>query len=297
MSAVAEFQSVIEAAAKQVGPSVVGLGRGWQRGSGVVVADGKVLTAAHNLRGEEATVLFSGGRREPARVAGVDSQRDLAILEVATAGLPPIAFAEPAARAESGRAVIALANPGGRGLRATLGFVSAADRSFRGGRGRRVTGCIEHTAPLPRGASGSPLIDEQHRLLGLNAMRLEGGLILAVPAERRHVETLARGESTGKQRLGVAVVPAHVARQMRQAVGLPEHSGILVRSVEDSSPAARAGIAQGDLITGVAGEPLDDIDALSARLDRVEPGSTLALSTIRGAERREITVAFEEATR
>src|SRR3954470_7008140 len=81
-----------------------------------------------------------------------------------------------------GEPVIALANPGGRGLRATFGQVSATGRSFRGPRGRRIGGSLEHTAPLPRGSSGGPLVDGEHRLLGLNSIRLEGGLILALPA-------------------------------------------------------------------------------------------------------------------
>ena len=84
-----------------------------------------------------------------------------------------------------GTPVVALANPGGRGLRATLGFVASAGRSFRGPRGRRIGGAIEHTAPLPRGSVGGPLVDLDGRLLGINAMRLDGGLILAVPATAR----------------------------------------------------------------------------------------------------------------
>ena len=97
-----------------------------------------------------------------------------------------------------GRAVLALANPGGRGLRVTPGFVSSTARSFRGPRGRRIPGAIEHTAPLPRGSSGGPLIDADGRLLGINAVRVDGGLILAVPgrsrATRERVEALGRGE-------------------------------------------------------------------------------------------------------
>src|SRR3954452_4924171 len=90
---------------------------------------------------------------------------------------------EPPRAVGSGEPVIALAHPGGRGLRATFGQVSATGRSFRGARGRRIGGSLEHTAPLPRGSSGGPLVDGEHRLLGLNSIRLEGGLILALPAD------------------------------------------------------------------------------------------------------------------
>jgi serine protease Do len=292
MTVVSEIQATIAGAAEQIGPSVAGLGRGWHGGSGVVVEDGFVLTAAHNLKGEDTTVTFGDGRREDARVSGVDANRDLAVLETDTAGLPAVEWPANGATTSVGTPVLALANPGGRGLRVTIGFVSASNRSFRGGRGRRVTGCIEHTAPLPRGSSGSPIVDATGHLLGLNAIRLEGGLIVAVPAEKKHVDALARGESVRPPRLGVAVAPPYVARRLRRAVGLPEQDGVLVRSVEDAGPAARAGIEQGDLIVAAAGEPVEGIDALYATLDRIEPKGTLELTTVRGTEERQVTVSF-----
>src|SRR4051812_38249840 len=170
MNAVTTLQEAIAGAAERVGPSVVGLGRGWGHGSGVVIADGHVLTSAHNLRRDEVTVSFADGRRETATVAGVESDLDLAVLAVDTGDAPAVAWEPPGDRAAGapaggnaapgiGTPVVALANPGGRGLRATLGFVSSGERSFRGPRGRRIRGAIEHTAPLPRGSSGGPLVD------------------------------------------------------------------------------------------------------------------------------------------
>jgi serine protease Do len=292
MTVVSEIQATIAGAAEQIGPSVAGLGRGWHGGSGLVVDDGFVLTAAHNLKGDETTVTFGDGRRAAARVSGVDANRDLAVLETDTGGLPAVEWPAGETATSVGTPVLALANPGGRGLRVTIGFVSASNRSFRGGRGRRITGCIEHTAALPRGSSGSPIVDADGHLLGLNAIRLEGGLIVAVPAEKKHVEALARGESVRPPRLGVAVAPAHVARRLRRAVGLPEQNGVLVRSVEDSGPAARAGIVQGDLIVAAAGEPVYGIDALYATLDGIGPKGALELTTVRGTEERQVTVSF-----
>src|SRR5919199_921222 len=107
-----------------------------------------------------------------------------AAFQQAVAGVPPVSWDPEAAGALAvGAPVLALANPGGHGLRTTFGLVSATGRSFRGPRGRRVPGSVEHTAPLPRGSSGGPLVDPDGRLLGLNAVRREGGLILAVPAD------------------------------------------------------------------------------------------------------------------
>ena len=294
MPALQELQDAIVSTAGSVGPAVVGLGRGWGRGSGVVVERDRVLTCAHNLRGEEVTVTFADGRRELGRVAAVDADFDLALVGVETDGVEPVGWEEEGTAA-LGTPVLALANPGGRGLRVTAGFVSSAERSFRGPRGRRVRGVIEHTAPLPRGSSGGPLVDSGGRLLGLNAVRLEGGLILAVPAgreTRERLERIGRGEAPRQRRLGVAIAPPRVARRMRHAVGLPERDGLLVRGVEDDSPAGRAGVERGDLLVEAGGRELDAVDALYAALDEVAADGTLALRVVRGTEEREVEVAF-----
>src|SRR5918998_3106221 len=164
-----EVQATVGRVAETVGPSVVGLGRGWGRGSGVVYEPGRVLTCAHVLRGDEVAVTFQDGRTEHGRVSGADADVDLAVVAVDTGDAPPVTW-EPAAVAEAslGTAVFALADPSGRGLRTTFGLVSATDRSFRGPRGRRIAGSIEHTAPLPRGSSGGPLVDAEGRLFGIN---------------------------------------------------------------------------------------------------------------------------------
>src|SRR5215475_8180365 len=201
------LQQAVAGVADRVGPAVVGLGRGWARGSGVVVAPGRVVTAAHALRGDRVAVAFADGRTAEGRVTGTDADLDIGVVEVDTGDIAPVEWSD-APQAAMGATVFALANPGGHGLRVTFGTVSATGRSFRGPRGRRIPGSIEHSAPLPRGSSGGPLVDPDGRLLGLNAVRREGGLILAVPADdalRRRVDALARGESAERPRLGVAL--------------------------------------------------------------------------------------------
>jgi serine protease Do len=295
MAELQEIQDTIGRTAKTVGPAVVGLGRGWGRGSGVVIGEGRVLSNAHTLRRDEPTVVFADGRREAATILATDRDLDLAVLDVDTGDAPAVGWGN-ADQPALGSAVLALANPGGRGLRVTLGFVSAAGRSFRGPRGRRVAGAIEHTAPWPRGSAGGPLVDADGALLGLNTVRLSGGLILALPvaALRDRIDALARGEATSSPRLGVAVAPARVARRLRGAVGLPEREGVLVRAVEDGSPADRAGVQRGDLVVAAAGRPVEDVDALYAALDAA--GATLALTVVRGTEESELTVAFDGET-
>jgi serine protease Do len=297
MSALQELEASIEDAAARVGPAVVGLGRGWGVGSGVVIDTGRVVTNAHNLRHghEEVTVTFVDGRRATGHVAGTDPDLDVAVITVDTGDVTPVVW-EPAGEATGaklGRAVLAHANPGGRGLRVTPGFISAAARSFRGPRGRRIAGAIEHTAPLPRGSSGGPLTDLEGRLLGLNTVRADGGLILAIPADasfREKVDALGRGDAPRRVRLGVAIVPPRAARKLRHAVGLPERDGVLVRGVEDGSPAANAGVERGDLIVSAGGRQLDRIDALYEALDGARETGSLVLTIVRGVEERTVTV-------
>ena len=143
MEELTSLQEAIAGAAERVGPAVVGLGRGWGLGSGVVIGPGLVLTNAHNARRDQVTVVFGDGRRATGEWAAADPALDLAVLKVDTGDAPTITW-EPGETAGVGTPVLALANPGGRGLRTTLGFVASEGRSFRGPRGRRIAGAIEH---------------------------------------------------------------------------------------------------------------------------------------------------------
>ena len=121
---------------------------------------------------------------------------------------------------------------------------------------------------------------------------------MAVPtgaAARSRVDAMTRGESAAPVRLGVAVASPHVARRLRSSVGLAEREGILVRKVQDSSPAARAGIESGDLIVAASGRPVDGIDALYQQLDATAPGGSLELTLVRGDDERTVKVEFEAA--
>jgi serine protease Do len=293
MAILDEIGASIKQLAEGPGASVVGVGQRWGVGSGIVLGEGTVLTNAHNVRGDRVTVTFADGREEEGTVAGRDVDGDLAVISVDTGGVPALPWADGAA-AEVGTPVFALANPGGRGLRVTFGFASGIERTFRGPRGRRITGSLEHTAPLLPGSSGGPLLTAAGQLLAINTNRLGEGFYLAIPADetlRGRADTLARGESAQSPKLGVAIAPNFVARRLRRAVGLPDTDGLLVRDVVDDSPAARAGLAQGDLITAAAGNPIRTPDDLFDAL-KAATGGAIELTIIRGTDERTIQVTF-----
>jgi len=297
MAILDEIQENIARLADGVGSSVVGIGQRWGAGSGIVLGEGRVLTNAHNVRGDEVTVTFAGDRTGQGTVVARDIDADIAVIDTDTSGASVLPWADGTA-VSIGTPVFALSNPGGRGLRVTFGFVSGVDRAFRGPRGRRITGSVEHTAPLLPGSSGGPIVTAAGQLLGINTNRLGEGFYLAMPADealRGRIEALGRGEFTTPPQLGVAIAPGHVARRMRRAVGLPELDGLLVRDVVDESPAARAGVASGDMIVAVGGQPVRTVDDLYDALQAAGTGA-IELSLVRGTEERTVQVSLGDAS-
>lgn len=281
----------LRAVAERLGPAVVGVAGHRSHGSGVVVADGVVVTCAHNLTSDTPTVLLPDGRQVEATVAGADLEGDLAVLTLDTGDLPAVEV-DAEVDVRPGDPVVALANPGGRGVRVTAGRISAVDVAFRGPGGHRITGNVEHTAPLPRGASGGPVVTVDGRLVGIDTHRLGDGFYAAQPAGTLagRIDTLRRGETPKRRRLGVGLASSATARRLREAVGLEGRDGLLVRAVDDDGPAAAAGIETGDLLVRAAGRDLHTVDDLRAALDG--GGDTVELVVVRGVEERTVTVSF-----
>jgi len=289
-----ELEGTIKRLAAEVGPAVVGIGQRWGVGSGVVTGSGQILTNAHNLRGDEVTVTFSDGRTATGSPAGIDMDGDLAVVSVDTGGIEPLRWAQNGSAPEIGRLVFAMSNPGGRGLRVTFGVVTGTERSFRGPRGRRIAGSLEHTAPLLPGSSGGPVIDADGALLGLNTNRLGEGFYLAIPADdalNQRISDLAKGEAPTRPHLGIGIAPSRVAKGLRRAVGLPEAEGLLVRGVEEDSLAAKAGLKEGDLIVEAGGNGVKSVDDLFDALDRLVADGGLELKVLRGSEERTVSVS------
>lgn len=292
MSALNEIANATRTAHAAAAPATVAIGR-HARGAGIVVAQDRVLTSAHNLRDRTTQVGFADGHHLQGTLVGSDPDHDVVVLEVPTGDITPLTWADHSV--EPGDAVFALARSGG-GERVTAGFVSGVDRTFRGPRGRQVTGAVEHTAPLARGSSGGPLVDAEGHLVGVNVHRLGEGFYLALPADddlRERVDALAGGAHLRTRRLGIVIVPGPRAARLRRRVGLPEAAGLLVRAVAEGSPAAAAGLDEGDLLTGIKGDPVASVDDLWDALDAARDQPSVELTVLRGTEERTVTVAFD----
>lgn len=295
MPAIDEPRTVARRIVDATGPGVVRIGRHGGRGCGFVVADGVVVTNAHNLRDRTTEVTFADGRAVQARAVGVDLDGDLAVLEVDTADAAPLTWSDT--DVALGDVVHAVARTGD-GVRVTAGAVSGTDRTFRGPRGRRIGHGVEHTALVARGTSGSPIVDDQGAVLGISTLRLGDGFTIAVPADadlRQRVDRLRSGEAPSRRLLGIALAPAHVTQRLRRAVGLPDRDGVLVRVVEPGSPADRAGIQSGDLLTRVAGVDITSVDDVATAMEAAADAPTVPVHLLRGTDELDIEVTFDEA--
>jgi S1-C subfamily serine protease len=292
MSATSESPETIRRVHDAAAPGVVRVGRHGGRGCGVVVAEGVVVTNAHNLRDRTTEIGFADGRAVQARALGVDLDGDLAVLEVDTGDTPALAWSDH--QPALGEVVYSVARTAD-GTRVTAGRVSSVDRSFRGPRGRRITGGIEHTAPLAKGSSGSPVLDEDGKVVGITTLRLGDGFSIAVPGVdelRARIDDLRVGKAPHRRLLGIGVAPAHVTLRLRRAVGLPDRSGVLVRGVEKGSPAAGAGLQRGDLLTKIGDREVADADDVAAALDALGDAESVILHIVRGADELDVTASF-----
>jgi S1-C subfamily serine protease len=289
MTVIDDLSSTARSVLAELGTSLVTIGQDG-RGSGIVIAAGKVLTNAHNLRDRTTLVTFADGRAEQGSLVGADEDGDLVVLDVDTGSVAPAAWAEQSPAA--GDIVYALSR-GGHRTRISFGMVSSVDVAFNGPRGRQVHGGIEHTAPLVRGSSGGPVADAAGRVVGLNTHRTGRGFYVARPIDealQSTVADLAAGRSVVRPRLGDALAPPEVAAKLRASVGLPERDGLLVRGVEPDGPAADAGIVEGDLLVAAGDVALTSIESLHDVL--ANAGETLTLTVVRGTDERTVEITF-----
>jgi S1-C subfamily serine protease len=294
------YSRVVSTVAARVSPSVVKIDAaraGRQRdeagsGSGFVFTpDGFILTNSHVVHGAgKLEVTFADGRRLPGHLAGDDPHTDLAVLRVhADEELPAVRFGD-AARLQVGQLVIAIGNPYGWKGTVTAGVVSALGRSLRARSGRLIDDIIQTDAALNPGNSGGPLADARGRVIGVNTAMIGGaqGLCFAIATTTAELiaSRLIREGKVRRSTIGIGGQTVAINRRVVRFHDLPVDTGLLVVSVEPGSPAARAGLVEGDVIVAFGGEPVGGIDALVKLLTEERAGAATPLALLRGGTRR-----------
>lgn len=298
--------------ARAVGPSVVsivnmqspGTGRPLQReglGSGFIVSrDGLVVTNAHVVEGaDRIDVVLVGERTVTARMLGSDPRIDIAVLRITGSNLPAVAFGD-SDDLQVGQQAIAIGNPLGFERTVTVGVVSAVSRDIPGG-GAPLRDLIQTDAGINPGNSGGPLLDSCGRVIGVNTAVVRatgtGGLGFAVPIDtaRRAVDDVVRQGRIVVPWIGIGY--SEVTRELAGAYDLPVNYGVMVGSVAQNSPAARADIRRGDIIVSLNGSRLQDASQLQEFIREAQVGQRLTLVVLRNGQRLTKTVVLAEMPR
>ncbi len=302
-----ELERRIGEVAERVKPSVVhieaivkvGDRRSPVTGSGVIEsADGRILTNHHVVdRAEKVTVSVPGRRRKyPARIVGTDPQTDVALLRIdPDEPLPPARFGEPDGL-RVGQWVLAIGNPYGLEGTVSFGIVSAIGRNLE------IPGTlndfIQTDAMIDRGSSGGPLVDLEGRVVGINSRGQGRGIGFTIPIATA-LDVARRLEQGQLQRgyLGITMQP--LDRDLADYFGIPDATGAVVNSVVEGSPAAKAGLAPGDVVTRFDGVPIEgeeeeDLGDLQRLVAGAQPGQGVSIEILR--ERKPRTLELRVGT-
>ena len=283
--------------------------QGTATGSGFVIdKSGEILTNAHVIDGaSKVTVQFADDKTVDAKVVGKDSSTDLALLKVDTDGLDlhPLSLGS-AKQSQVGDPVIAIGNPFGQDRTLTTGVVSALQRKIQAPNGFAIDNVIQTDAAINPGNSGGPLIDAAGRVIGINSQIETGGsgdgsvgIGFAVPIDtaRTVLPQLEKGGSVQRAYLGVSSLTIDGSLS---GLNLPVSSGALVQSVQQGSPADKAGIQAGsisgqmdsgesvqiggDIIQAIDGKTVATADDVGTLITGKKPGDTITIKLLRNGK-------------
>jgi serine protease Do len=266
------------------------------QGSGFFISpDGYAVTNNHVVeRGKSVEIQADDGKTYPAKVVGTDPKTDLALLKIDGDNFPYVRLSDKQPRI--GDWVIAVGNPFGLGGTVTAGIVSARGRDIGAG---PYDDFIQIDAPVNRGNSGGPTFDVDGNVIGVNTAIFSpnGGSIgigFAIPAEtvRTVVEQLKDHGSVTRGWIGVQIQP--VNSDVADSLGMKKAEGALVSEPQAGGPAAKAGIASGDVITSVNGEAIKDARDLAKKIGALAPGATAKLGVLRQGTDKVISVTLAE---
>lgn len=311
------YSAAVIAVAEKVSPSVVNIevkqsldhrhpsssGRPAElRGSGsgfVFTPDGFILTNSHVVnRATKLAATLSDGRSFEAHLIGEDADTDLAVLRINADGLAPVALGDSRS-IRVGQLAVAIGNPYGFQCTVTAGVVSALGRSLRSQSGRMIDDVIQTDAALNPGNSGGPLVNARGEVISVNTAVIlpAQGLCFATSINTaKHVAgLLIRNGKIRRGHIGVAGQNVPLPRRLTLLHNLPFASGVLVISLVANGPAQRAGLREGDVIVGYAGEPVASIDELHKFLTEEQVGTKVELTLLRSGGKVRLDVVPEAA--
>lgn len=268
-------------------------GGGRSSASGVVWRPGVIVTVRHALRRSDSLRVAQRGEPFPATLAGADAGTDLAVLRVdSAAGKPPIA-AQPT---RAGEVVLAVGRSALGDISASSGIIARIGSGWRTWRGGQMDSLIRPDLQLYVGQSGGALVNEGHRVLGINSSALARNAVITVPATTidRVVDAILERGHVPRPFLGAAMqaVPVPEAQRSHFAEGVAE--ALLVLHVEPNAPAAAAGILVGDLIVSLDGQFVHNVHEVQHRISSLKVGAPAAIVLIRGGVRMDLTVILAD---
>ena len=289
------YSEAVIAASERVSPSVVNIEvrqQGRQGGSGsgfVFTPDGFVLTNSHVVHAaNKIEVTLPDGERYEADKIGEDPDTDLAVVRITAPSSVPATLGDSQS-IRVGQLVIAIGNPYGFQATVTSGVVSALGRSLRSQSGRLIDNVIQTDAALNPGNSGGPLVTSNGEVIGVNTavIRPAQGICFAIAINTAKFVAgrLIKDGRIQRGFIGVAGQNVSLHRMLVRGHHLPVSSGVFVAGIEPDSPAARAGLREGDLIVGFNDQPIPDIDALHRALTDYESRARANLTVLRGTEK------------
>ncbi len=268
-------------------------------GSGVIVSsDGYILTNHHVVDGaEEIKVVLANNKSYDAKVVGSDPPSDLAVLKVEAKDLPVLSLGD-SDRVRVGDVALAVGNPLGVGQTVTAGIISAKGRSTGLSDGS-FEDFLQTDAPINQGNSGGALLNTSGELVGINSQILSpsGGNIgigFAIPANMARVvmDQLIKNGKVRRGQLGILAQP--VTSDIAASINLGEARGVIVGSVQQGSAAERAGVKQGDVITAINNEAVNDSNALRNLVASMQPGTEVALTIVRDGKEQQLRATLGE---
>ncbi len=291
-----ELSDALADAAEKVGKATVLVNaRRRMPASGIAYASDLILTADHVVEREEGIkVILADGAEVSAQVAGRDAGSDLAVLKLErAAGAIAEATKSPA---RLGQIALALGRPSAEGIEASLGTVSAIGGPIRTGRGGMLERYLRTDSISYPGFSGGPLVAADGTVLGLNTSGLANGTAVTVPTDIawQIADTLVQHGRIKRGYLGIRSQTVDIPQASQKALKREQATGLLIVGVENGSPADKGGLIVGDILVGVAGEPVLHHDELFTRLNGEVVGKSAPIDLIRGGQPQTLNVVIGE---